>query len=387
MRFHLCGLPHTVASKRFCSCAYTQKHLNMAKMMRSLGHQVIDYSAEGSEADADEHVSVITAEEQERFFGGGNWHERAFTVSYDPSMPYWRLANYRTAQGIRERQQQGDFVLLIAGTTQRSIADQVGGALALTVEYGVGYYGTFALYRVFESYTHQACVYGQQSPDPDGRLYDAVIPNSFDPADFPFHDEKSGYLLYLARSTRRKGIAIAIETARAAEMPLIIAGAGARCENGRLETDDGLAIELPPGASYLGPAGAVQRARLMGRARALIQPTLYMEPFGGNVAEAALCGTPAITTDYAAFSETVLQGVTGYRCRTLDQFVRAAELVGSLEPREIHERAVERYSLDRVKWLYQEYFEQLTDLWGEGWPTLTRRRPRELPWDAPSIEP
>jgi glycosyltransferase involved in cell wall biosynthesis len=45
-----------------------------------------------------------------------------------------------------------------------------------------------------------------------------------------------------------------------------------------------------------------------------------------------MCGTPAITTDHAAFSETVRHGVTGFLCHTLEQFVWATRAVGDLAP-------------------------------------------------------
>jgi glycosyltransferase involved in cell wall biosynthesis len=132
------------------------------------------------------------------------------------------------------------------------------------------------------------------------------------------------------------------------------------------------------GVQYVGSVGRVERARLMGKACALIQPTVFMEPFGGNVVEAAMCGTPAITTDYAAFSETVRHGVTGYRCHTLEQFVWAARAVRDLDSAEIRRIAVANYSMDRVALMYQKYFEMLSGLWGQGWPELKSRT--KLDW-------
>jgi hypothetical protein len=48
--------------------------------------------------------------------------------------------------------------------------------------------------------------------DPDGRFYDAVIPNYLNPDDYPFQPKKQDYFLYRGRLIQRKGIKIAVET-------------------------------------------------------------------------------------------------------------------------------------------------------------------------------
>jgi len=107
--------------------------------------------------------------------------------------------------------------------------------------------------------------------------------------------------------------------------------------------------------------------------------TKYIEPFGAVAIEAQMAGTPAITTDFGAFTETVEHGVTGFRCHTLDHFVFAARNVEYLEHEYIHKRAVANYSMDRVWHRYQEYFGMLSNLWGQGWYTENPKR-RDLDW-------
>jgi glycosyltransferase involved in cell wall biosynthesis len=96
-------------------------------------------------------------------------------------------------------------------------------------------------------------------------------------------------------------------------------------------------------------------------------PTLYLEPFGGVAVEAMLCGTPVITTDWGAFTETVKHGVTGYRCHTLAEFCKAAEDVDTLKPHMIANHAISNYSMKAVAPKYTAYFEKLMTLWDKGW--------------------
>ena len=82
-----------------------------------------------------------------------------------------------------------------------------------------------------------------------------------------------------------------------------------------------------------------------------------------------MCGTPVISSDWAVFNETVLHGVTGYRCRTLDQFIYAVNNVDNLDYDLVYEWA-QNFSTDKVAGMYQEYFSALHCLWGEGWYTM-----------------
>ena len=118
----------------------------------------------------------------------------------------------------------------------------------------------------------------------------------------------------------------------------------------------------------MGHANIKQRAELMSRAKAVFVCSYYLEPFGSTAIEPLFCGTPVITTDWGAFPENIVDGVVGYRTRTLGEAVWAAKNVDKLSPSKIREYAIKNFSMQRVKYLYQAYFEQLYTLWDEnGW--------------------
>jgi glycosyltransferase involved in cell wall biosynthesis len=116
---------------------------------------------------------------------------------------------------------------------------------------------------------------------------------------------------------------------------------------------------------HAGYANVARRSELMSRAKAVFVPSYYLEPFGGVSIEPLFCGTPVITTDWGAFPENIIDGKVGYRVRTIGEAVWAAQNVDKLQPEKIRQYAVKNFSLDRVRDLYQAYFEQLYTLWDE----------------------
>ena len=80
----------------------------------------------------------------------------------------------------------------------------------------------------------------------------------------------------------------------------------------------------------VGVVGPAERKRLLSRAKAVICASTFAEPMCGVQVEAMLSGTPVISTDFGAFSEYNLHGVTGWRCRTFEQFIWAGQHVGDI---------------------------------------------------------
>ena len=243
----------------------------------------------------------------------------------------------------------------------------------LTIEPGIGYTGVFSEHRVFESYAWMHYIYGLLRID-DGVWYDAVIPNYFDINDFPFQPNKQDYLLYFGRIIGRKGVQVASDIAKATGNRLYIVGQGALENN-----NEGIHLSKEKHIVYHPAVGPAQRAELLGNAKAVLMPTYYLEPFGGVNVEAQLCGTPVITTDWGAFPETVLHGVTGYRCRVFEEFCWAVNNIGRLKPKSCRTWAEKNYSMERVGKMYEEYFQRVSQLYNNGWYEPKKDR-TQLDW-------
>lgn len=369
-RLHTVALPHTQTRKEYLACAYTQKVRNFCRMMVGEGYEVIHYGAEGSDVPC-EHVTVITQDEQRRTLPDyDGWREgRHFGIEWRTYTPYWEIFNYRAAVEINRRKKPSDILCLIAGNTHRPIANMVHDLKVC--EFGIGYNGVFAPFKVFESYAWMHSVYSEgslNSYNANGQYYDTVIPNYYDPQDFTLGQGDGGYLLFVGRLIQRKGLDVAVQTAKAANMPLIIAGQGGTIANGQLQYDG---VALPyEGIDYIGLVDAEKRNELMGAATALLVPTVYIGPFEGVHAEAQLCGTPVITTDWGVFTETVTDGFNGYRCHTLREYVDAVKAAPGLDRAAIREHAMSKWAMPVVAKQYDRYFQRLADLDKGGWGYL-----------------
>jgi len=369
-RYHILGLPHTVTSKEYNACAYTQKVYKFGKMMTARGHEVIHYGHEESDLPCTEHVTVITNDDLKIAYGNYDWRKNFF--KFDTNDHAYKTFYANAIREVGKRKRKNDFILPFWGAGTRPVCDAHPDMI--TVEPGIGYAGGhWARFKIFESYAIYHAYYGLESVGTCKQdWYDTVIPNYFDPEDFTYNDKKDDYFLFLGRVYEGKGVNIAVQATEAIGAKLIIAGQNSLKQMGYTET--------PAHVTELGYADVETRRKLMANAKGAFVASLYTEPFGGVQVECLFSGTPTITTNWGSFTENNIHGVTGYRCTTFEQFTWAAKNIGNIKPEACRDFALNNFSLDVVAQKYEEYFQSVLNVYnGNGWYEKNDTR-TELNW-------
>lgn len=357
MRLHLLSIPHTVTDASFSHCAFTQKVRKFARMMVPLGWEVLHYGVEGADSGATADVILMGQDEHQRLLGHRYHEDASAFVGADATdgSPLYKQWNLYAREELRARVVAGDCILLPFGHAHaaavRGLPALSAGASA--VESGIGYFDTFLPWRIYESEAVRHAAMAKEGRAgvhaTSGRL-EFVVPNSYDVDEWPAGTGGDA-VVFLGRMTEGKGLGLIYELARLRpDIPFRIAGQGDAAPFG----------PVPPNVELVGPL-THERAAYLGHARAIIAPSHYVEPFCGVVVEAALCGTPAITSAFGAFTETVAHGRTGFRCQTVAEYLAALDAVLGLDRRVVRARARRLYGLRSVGKAYDAAFQVIKE--------------------------
>lgn len=211
------------------------------------------------------------------------------------------------------------------------------------------------VYRAYDDVAHYVSI--SDSDRHPSLSYAATIHHGIELDRFTVGPGDGGYLLFLGRIHPDKGTATAIDVARRAGRPLVIAGVVQDEDYFRREVEphvDGSAV------SYVGPVGPAERDRLLGGAAALLHLIDFDEPFGLSVVESLATGTPVVATPRGSMPELLSDGVTGFLVHGVAEAVRAVERVGELDRATCRREAETRFSAERMVVDYERLFAEIT---------------------------
>jgi glycosyltransferase involved in cell wall biosynthesis len=203
-----------------------------------------------------------------------------------------------------------------------------------------------------------AISHAQLAQAPEGLRVAGVVPNPIDAAAWPLVSAKDDYLLWVGRMTAEKGPHRAISAARLAGMPLVLAGPVQPGQERFFEHEvaphiDGEQIR------YVGEVAGEEKIRWFSRARALLMPIRWPEPFGMVMLEAMVCGTPVIAFPEGSARELVTSGQTGFLVGDEEEMAAACGLAVEIDPARCREVIVERCDVRAVAAAYEAIYRRV----------------------------
>lgn len=175
----------------------------------------------------------------------------------------------------------------------------------------------------------------------------------------PFSAVPGRYLAFVGRVTPEKGIREALELSRLTGIRLR-AAAKVRSESEHRHFAEVVqpAIDAKE-LDYLGEVGPRERDPLFAGAFATVMLGGWPEPFGLVAIESMATGTPVIARRAGALTETIEHGVTGFLVDDVGEAALAVEKIPELDRTLIRERAIERFSPQRMVDEYEVAYRQV----------------------------
>ena len=265
-----------------------------------------------------------------------------------------------------------DIVHDHSGFTALAMADSLSVPIVHTL------HGEFDRYTgaFYERHGHKAALVAisaaQQATAPLGVEVAAVIPNPVAVADWPLQARKADYLLWIGRLCADKGPERAIDVARRADLPLVLAGPVQPGQEDFFDTE--IAPHLERGqVTYVGEVAGRAKTELFASARAMLMPITWPEPFGMVMVEALACGTPVIAFPQGAAREIVVDGENGFLVADENEMASAIKRVGDIEPWACRQSVASRYDVSAVTAQYDALYRTIL-----AWTPEPKRRDVEL---------
>jgi glycosyltransferase involved in cell wall biosynthesis len=175
-----------------------------------------------------------------------------------------------------------------------------------------------------------------------GTVHHGLPEDSFEPSFAP-----GQYLAFLGRVSPEKGLEEAIEIAKRSGIPLKIAAKIDRADRDFFENRiqpmlDNSLIE------FVGEIREPEKNAFLGRARALLFPINWQEPFGIVIIEALACGVPVIAYPRGSVPEIIEDGISGRLVHDVDSAADAVARISEIDRHLCRRRFEERFTAKRM---------------------------------------
>ena len=184
--------------------------------------------------------------------------------------------------------------------------------------------------------------------------YAATVYNGTDIKLFEFSDTHDNYLLFAGRITAEKGVKEAIQVAKSTGHRLLIVGP---VNHGSQDYfDQYIKPQLDDQILYLGRMDQPQLVKYYQKAKAVLTPVQWEEPFGLTTIEAMACGAPVISLHRGAAPEIIVDGKTGYITHSIAEMIEAVGKLDKINRRDCRDHVAKKFNYEQMVDHYEKAF-------------------------------
>jgi glycosyltransferase involved in cell wall biosynthesis len=217
-----------------------------------------------------------------------------------------------------------------------------------------------AYYRHLRSDVHLVAISESQQRLAADLNWAGTVYNAIKVADFRYSARKADYVLFLGRFSFDKGAHLAIDAAREAGRPILLAGKVQEpCEHAYFDAEIG--PRLGSDAVFLGEVDMAGKQELYASAHCLLFPILWEEPFGMVMIESMACGTPVVALRRGSVPEIVVHGVTGLVHDRIAELPAAIERAGELSPVDCRRHVALHFDVSIMAARYERLYHRVVE--------------------------
>jgi glycosyltransferase involved in cell wall biosynthesis len=187
-----------------------------------------------------------------------------------------------------------------------------------------------------------------------GTVYNGLRLQDYKPAS-PATDD---YYVWMGHFTHAKGAHLAIEAAKKAQVPLLLAGIKEQYNRDAMEYYRHLVEPYIDGCQvrYVNPLSPQNKINLLHQARALLYPTEFGEPFGMEMIEAMATGCPVISLAHGSAPEIIIHGQTGFLANDVDEIAAYITRIDEINRQDVRQHIERLFSAKKMSENYLDIY-------------------------------